>query len=311
MGRATMSERLLLCRPQGGLNDMLCQIERACRYAERFDRTVVVETDYRHASSFRDPIAKYFVSRQRRLVFKTDELETYGDLTDVFPKIAAGRLNDYQARFDRKVRQFVEDETGVPLTFDFNRDHGERILLHHASGGGALSLGALSRMRLHDNLTDLLLKRADIIGSRYAGIHIRNTDYKTNYERHVEALARDLKGRVFVATDNRNCLTHCQAAFGADRVYSFTKLPVVAGRPLHREGEAVDVYEANRDAIIDLVLLALSSNCYAFELEKNEFGVKYSGFSVLALNLQAAKPVLSRLISRPDRRLDAMAWPIA
>jgi hypothetical protein len=37
--------RLLVCRPQGGLKDMLCQIEQCCRYAERFDRTVLVETD--------------------------------------------------------------------------------------------------------------------------------------------------------------------------------------------------------------------------------------------------------------------------
>jgi hypothetical protein len=303
-------ERLLLCRPQGGLNDMLCQIERACRYAERYDRTVIVETDYRHAAFFRDSLGRYFVSRQRRLVLKAEPLEAYGDMTDVFPKVAAGRINDYRPRFDSKTFHFVDDDSGEALTVDFNRDYAEATLLHHQSGGGPIAIAALSRLRLHDTVTDLLLTRARIIGPRYFGIHVRNTDYKTRYEGAVEALARELQGRIFIATDNRNCLAHCQAAFGAERVFSFARLPAVAGRPLHHSGEPVDVYEANRDALIDLLLLALATNCYAFELEKNEYGVKYSGFSMLALNLQAARPVLSQLIARPDRVLGDPRWAI-
>lgn len=303
-------ERLLVCRPQGGLNDMLVQIERCCRYGERFNRTVVVDTGYRHASHFKDHLNRYFVSRQRRLILKTDDVDTYGDMTDVFPHAVSERINDYRPRYDKKIFQFVDDDTEVPLSFDFNRDYDERTLLHHASGGGAVSIAALSRLRLHDAVTDLLLTRARILGPRYFGVHIRNTDYKTRYEGAVANLAKELRGPIFVATDNRNCVTHCQATFGAERVFSFAKLPTVPGRPLHQAGEAADVYAANRDAITDLLLLALSTSCYAFELEQNEYGVKYSGFSLLALNLQAAKPVLSQLISRSDRTLDALLWQV-
>jgi DNA-binding transcriptional LysR family regulator len=45
----TTSPQLLLCRPVGGLNDMLTQIDNACRYAERFRRTVVVARVWRSA----------------------------------------------------------------------------------------------------------------------------------------------------------------------------------------------------------------------------------------------------------------------
>ena len=302
--------RLVLCRPQGGLNDMLCQIERTCRYAERFDRTVVVETDYRHTAFFKDSLAKYFVSRQPRLVIKTEELDVYGDMANVFPKVAAGRINDYRPRFDPKTLHFVDTDRGEALTFDFTRDYSEPTLLHHQAGGGGFALSALSRLRLHDSITDLLITRARIIGPRYVGLHIRNTDYKTKYERGVETLAKALKGRIFVATDNRNCLTHCQTVFGAERVFSFARLPAVAGRPIHHSGGALDAYEANRDALTDMLLLALSNNCYAFELDKNDYDAKYSGFSMLALNLQAARPVLSQFISRTDRALSAMIWPV-
>jgi hypothetical protein len=304
-------ERIVLCRPQGGLNDMLCQIERACRYAEAYGRIVVVETDYRHSRSFLDPIAKYFVSRQSRLAFKTDHIGAYCDLEDVLPSVAARRLTDYRTRYDRKANRWVEEESGEPLSFDFNRDHRERTLLHHDSGGGAHAFGALSRMRLHDNLTDLLITRIRAVGGRYFGVHIRNTDYRTLYEARIDALAKELRGPVFVGTDNRNCLTYCREAFGAERVHSFARLPAVAGAPVHVPENVLDVYEANRDAILDLLMLALAVNTYVFELASNPSNVRYSGFSVLALNLQAARPVLSQLISRADPSLERLIWPVA
>jgi hypothetical protein len=148
-----------------------------------------------------------------------------------------------------------------------------------------------------------------VIRPRYVGLHIRNTDYKTKYERSVETLAKALKGRIFGAADNRHCLTHCPTVFGAERVFSFARLPAVAGRPMQHSGGALDAYEANRDALTDMLLLALSNNCCAFELDKNDYDAKCSGFSVLALNLQSARPVLSQFISRTDRARSAMMWP--
>ena len=286
---------------------MLCQIEQCCRYAERFDRTVLVETDYAHATYFKDSFARYFVSHQRRLVFKTDHISAYGDMMDVFPAVAAGRMTEYLPRRDKNTGRFVDDASDVPLTFDFNRDYSEGVLLHHGSGGGMLSVNAMSRMRLHDNVTDLLLWRLKVIGERYSAVHIRNSDYKTKYEQKIDQLGASVVGPVFVATDNRNCLTYCRTVFGADRVKSFARLPAVAGEPLHRGG-APDVYEANRDAIVDVLLLALANTFYAFELEKNGTGTKYSGFSTLAMSLYASKPLLSQLIARADPDLDRVLW---
>src|SRR5947209_3468047 len=63
-------DRLLLCRPQGGLNDMLCQIEKCCQYADRVGRTVIVDTDYARSApaTFKDHLSKYFVSLRVGLV---------------------------------------------------------------------------------------------------------------------------------------------------------------------------------------------------------------------------------------------------
>jgi hypothetical protein len=286
---------------------MLCQIERACRYAERYNRTVVVETDCRSTHTFKDSLSKYFVSRQARLVLDAGEIRSVIDTLDVYPQFLSGRVSQYEARFIPK-KHYVDVETGLPLSFDFNRDYSECLLVHHQSGGGPLSLGALARMRLHDNLVDTLLARLRVIGPVYSGIHIRNTDLRTNYQQHVQQWANNLTGQILLATDNSETLTECQRILGEHRVHSFARLPAEAGRPLHYTDEFADRFQINADSILDLVMLGLALDLRFVGVEPNPNGTKYSGFSVLAGNLHYAKAILARLIARSDPALDAMLW---
>ena len=303
------AQRLLLCRPQGGLNDMLCQVERACRYAERRDRTVVVETDCPSTRTFKDSLARYFVSQQARLVLDAAEFRNLFDALDVYPHALRGRVNTYEARFSPKTG-YVDVETGRQLSFDFSRDYEEPLLIHHQSGGGQISLGALARMRLQDSVVDMLAERLSVTGPVYAGIHIRNTDLRTDYQPHVRQWANELTDRIFVATDNRETLAECRRILGEDRVYSFAQLPAEAGQPLHHMADAPDRFRINADAILDLIMLALAIDLRATGVEANPFGTKYSGYSVLAANLHRAKALLARLIARSDPAFDAILWPI-
>ena len=146
--------------------------------------------------------------------------------------------------------------------------------------------------------SDLMLRqRLGQIGGKYSALHIRNTDHQTDYEHWIVRNAAVIQGPIFVATDNRDVVADCKSAFGAGRVHSFATLPSEAGRPLHRMPDLGDVYVRNVDAILDLLLLALSENLYVFELKPNRLGAKYSGFSVLASNLKGSRPILERLIS--------------
>ena len=289
------TERLLLCRPLGGLNDMLCQIERACLYAERFERTVIVDTAY-SKTYFRDRFSGYFASRQARLVLDADAVGRLDQL-EVFPKFLAGRVTGYATRFDRDLGQFVEDETGLVPSLDFDRDHAEPLIVHHASGGGTNGIGALARLRLRAPLVEVLLQRLGEVGPRYLGVHVRNTDYKAKYrgDTLVAKIAPDEP--IFLATDNRDTVAQFRSLFGAERIHAFASLPATAGVRIHNIDDPALAYERNRDAILDLVMLALASQLYLFELEPNTYGARYSGFSVLAAHLHDAKPVLKSLIS--------------
>jgi hypothetical protein len=298
-------DRVVLCRPQGGLNDVLCQIERVCSYAERFDRTAVIDTNHHSTHSIKDQFSRYFVSRQKRVILDAaTEIEFHLRNASVVPNFLAGDCLRYDAHFDHELGRFVERTTRKLITFDFDKDYAEPLLVHHDSGRVAgASVAALSRLRLHDNLSDELIKRLKSIGTNYVSVHIRNTDYTTNYQ----PLLNQIKNlpalqnceNLFVATDDIACLQFCRNMFSDIKIISFSKLPEESGRPIHRLSDSDEIYERNKDAILDLLMLALSDKFLFFGLNENRWGTKFSGFSLLANDLHSSKKVLSALISRP------------
>jgi hypothetical protein len=294
--------RVILCRPQGGLNDVLCQIERVCRYAEQFDRTVIVDTNQRSTRAIKDDFSRYFVSTQQRVLLGLTNVRFEPKNVGVVPHFLAGNFFDYDAYYDNDHENYAEKNTRQLITFDFTRDYAEPILIHHACGRihGA-SVAALSRLRLQDSLCSELAKRLNLVGQNYDAVHIRNTDYKTNYPHFLE----QLKGqaaladceRLFVATDDIACLEYCRNFFRDIKIFSFSRLPQESGRPVHWLSETDDNYERNKDAILDLLMLALSRKFIFFEINDAKYGTKYSGFSILARDLRNSKSILDQLLS--------------
>lgn len=304
MRKEDRPQRLLLCRPQSGLNDILCQIEKCCRYGESTGRKVIVQTDYAEANSFKDSFARYFVSRRPDLLLSAQGFASSFDRLGVFPRVLSGRVNSYEAVWDKATEHYLDVATGEKLTFDFSRDYAEPLLVHHQPRGGDLAQWVFLRMRVHDGLVDELVTRIGKIGQPYAGIHIRNTDYTSDYEQWIDRLSKTHRGPLFVATDNRDTLEHCRLVFGADRVYSFAALPDLAGEPLHKKTQAgAQAWERNRDALLDLLMLALARKLHLCPISNSPYG-KYSGFSVLARNLHSARPLLREALSRSDPLLE-------
>jgi hypothetical protein len=298
------TRRLLLCRPTSGLNDIFAQIDKVCRYAEQAGRIVVVDTNCQSTKFFKDDLSNYFVSRQPHLRLSPVEFSHLFDQVDVYPDHIFGKVNSYTAEFDRSVGGFVDTDQRKLLSFDFTKNYSQQLLVHHSGGNQAISLAALGRLRLHDGIVDILIKRLRMIGSPYTGIHVRHTDYQTAYEEKIEHLKGQIQGPIFLATDNRDVLNFVRMAFGSDRVFSFATLPREAGKPLHKNNETSQNYETNTDAIVDLIMLSLSSRFYFFPLSENQFNADFSGYAVLANQLRLFPSILSQLISRCDQAVD-------
>ncbi|MGE0724004.1 MAG: hypothetical protein AB7O45_06500 [Alphaproteobacteria bacterium] len=288
--------RYVLCRPEGGLNDMLSQIERCCRYAEGTDRIVVVDTAHPSSDHFRDRLDRYLSLRQSRLVLADEALIDELNRLDAYPTHLGGQLRDYVHWYDRHSGQYFCSERGALLSFDFSTDHPHAVLVHHQAGRDRSSVFGLLRLKLLPALADELTRRWEALGGDYAAIHVCHTDYRTNYQAAFPIIEGGPLRRLFVATDNASVLDAFRTRLGPERVFSFAEPLFPAGVAIHRHPVTGDaLYARNRDAILDVLLLALARELHVLPLENRTHGT-YSGYSQLALDLHRAKVLLQLAI---------------
>lgn len=289
-------KRFLLCRPRGGLNDMLNQVEKCWRYADAYDRVLVVDTV---ETAFGTALSNFFEEKTpgESVIFSpSKELMKYFDTITCFPKSLEGRICDYNARFISG-QNFVDMDTGTKISFAFGIDYPQEILIHHQCGGGNLSNHLWKRIRLSENMRRKALENQTKIfslTSNYASIHIRNTDYETDYMRFTERCLRKIKFKsVLVCSDSRQTLKTLENKFG-DRILESSMAPDTGGRPLHScstFSSKLDVIEQMEKSILDLI--ALSSGSMFFYTDT--LGGFPSGFSRMAEFLQEHKKILCEM----------------
>lgn len=294
-----MSKKYVLSRPDAGLNDILCQIEMAYQYARQTDRIVVVDTGYKYKTYFHDKFSNYFSSLDDRLVLDPDFLQDSFDSMTVVPSTLKGRLNSYIPQWDQSYGNYIDAETGVPLLFDLTNDYEEDILVRQTCGGNDLSILALQKLVLRESIINYLHQRIDAIGRPFSAIHIRNTDYQTDYRHVVDQMVGSILLPVFVATDSLSCRQFCQTAFGRQNVIFFSDLPEDE-LPIHYGSNFRSPFERNVEAILDLMTLSLANEYYKIPIRTEDGVEKYSGFSDLAENLMKNSGVLVSLLGKTN-----------
>ena len=291
----------VLCRPQGGLSDILSSVERCYNYAAAWGRTLVVDTHYSDRY-FRDHLDRYFVSLRGDMTLRYAPGMLAGFEHDVFPPELAGRLDRYGCYYDDAAHLFRDNESKVPLIFRPDQDHAERVVLFHQMGGGNVSYYALAKMWFSPAVIARLAVRAGAIGEPYDAVHVRHTDYRTDYEAMVPELKAEMERPLFIASDNAACIAALRALVAPRRCLSFSKITGAEDAPMHiLDGLAGDaVFENNIEAICDLVTLAMARNLTVRQVEPNVFKNKHSGFSVLAQNLWANRGFLIANLAKGD-----------
>lgn len=294
--------KYVLCRPQNGLNDILTQIERCCRYAEKFGRQVIVDTAFCNTLHFKDQFSNYFVSRQRLITLDNPFSGQELDAMSVYPAFLKGKVSRHDIKRDEERRRYFESNTERVITFDFKKDYAAQVLVHSQGGGSASAQFLFLRLRLHDRLTDLLVKRLQEIGQPYAAVHVRNTDMKTNYADVLEKLAGTRLPVLFVATDNGEVLEDFRAKLKRTKIFSFASLPGDGGRPLHINPSQDTARQLNSDALLDLLTLA-SARQLTICRTLNAPESKFSRFSLLAKRLHRNRALVNTLVQRLDYEL--------
>jgi hypothetical protein len=310
-GEVLSSERFLLCRPQGGLNDVLCNIAKARIYADKFNRTLIIDTNFVNSANILGDFSDYFHTKANVILDVGPFINKLRDLT-TFPACVAGKLHSYRAYHNATMNYFAEQTTSERISFKFNIDYEERLLVHHDCGGSALGVQALSWLQLNDVITTELIRRLSVINGPYCAIHIRNTDYRSDYVRQLNSWKPQLAAwdcaNLFVGTDNIECVEYCRKLFSSFNVYSFSWLPQIA-HPLHYYSDPTRRFEITADSILDLLMLALSKQLTLMPIERGDgqcpiqvqtsgAAVYFSGYSVLAQNLRSRRDILHHVV--PD-----------
>lgn len=283
--------RFVYCQPVGGLNDTLCEIERCWSYAERNSRALVIDT---RVSGLMGQFSSFFSVKGARIpVFPTvtQELLEHLNKLSAYPVVVAGRFGAYTRTPVEPIEARVEIPSNVQLTFDLATTYEHGVLLRESLGGGHDAHQAVKRLTLHEAVRREVIRVLDQLPQTYVGIHVRNTDYITDYKPFFERLLPKLTGRtVLVCSDDQEVIDYAKEYFDLSTVITSSYTPVKKGMRLHEDISYEDQAsrtQATINSLIDLFALAGAKCLYYMDVTRG----RTSGFSMLANYLHEHRDV--------------------
>lgn len=262
-----VNNRYLYVFVSAGLNDILCQIKQAVDYAHRHNRIIIFDK-FHHEITF----------------------EFWNIFNIEYPGVQIANFCDIDiSKIYRK-------------QLNYKIDYSEKILCYYKPSGGTDSHSLLSYIRLKSNIVKQFYERLDNIGGEYVGIHIRNTDIKSDIDGLLSNLAkRKYLNKIFVSTDDINTLKRFKEIYG-DKIYSFSNIiDIGKDKSLHHTLK-LDKKIKNTDAILDLLCLGYAKEIYCAPMifhpslsirNTNLLG----GYSNLALYLNKNKHLIQNMVS--------------
>jgi len=264
-----MARKYLLCIPIGGLNDILCRIKLCYDYCIKHNRIMLLIWPFWEIFSLKPQYKKRIitdVNRIRKIMHANKRF-----------------LYPIKHRSVPLVELLVQrPETKHWNKTDLKRKYRHPVISYVYYGGGKGSFSSISFFRLTPRARNYIKARA--IKPPYTGIHIRNTDYTSNYKTLLDNHRNIIsKRRIFLATDSYSVKEYALTLNHSIRSYAALN---PGDRPIHR-GINYGLQQ-KLEMICDLILLARSSHIIK--------PLPYYGFTRLALFLQSHPRVLKMLI---------------
>jgi hypothetical protein len=273
---------VLLCRPRGGFNDMLVQIEKCWRYALKSERLLFIDAS---RSGFLDCLNNYFYN----LDGATFGVPTIHSGMTFFPNHDTLKNLDYTTQYNRDLRNFTFKNSEVLVTFDFSKIYSHDVLIHEQCGGGNTSIEVLKKLKLLPEIAEKIRQQIYDLGD-YDSIHVRNTDYTTNYKKFFSELLIPSERKVVLCSDDFACEEYARSFF-SNRVFIPNPSPDTNQKPLH-SNKNLDRKSTNISAMSDLLILASGKNFHYTKIEKGFI----SGFTKLAKSLHDNPSTINNLL---------------
>lgn len=294
--RMHVDDRSLLCRPHGGLNDILSQVHKTLIHALQYRRQFIIDTR-RHG--FHDDFCHYFETIRSfpsvRLRFTHEDAVRLNHQESCFPSSLKARVDNYTLEYVESLSNYVVANSGEQPQIGV-ADRSETLVIHDQCGGGR-GCQALPYFKFTAQISDEITTRILSLPKGYEAIHIRYSDVPFNYGPFLQSLRESLKGRsVVVCTDSFEVLKACKELLTDSAVYSLGNPPNTSQK-IH-DNPGVTNPTTNTNALVDLLTLALAKKIY---LPSGE-GVYPSGFSILATDLSNRDDLKRQLLGRSNWR---------
>lgn len=275
---------------------MLVQIEKCLQYSEKFNRSLLIDTG--NCGGISDLSLFFEIDTSKADVIATKEKLTELNQMVCSPDILSGRLSNYKTssiRDEYGLWVCCEHDSLTPLSINFSNDYSEPLIVHDSWGGGIESAKFLRRVKVEHQLSNFVLKSIAELGENYAAIHIRNTDYKTDWRQFLKRIRRRLKGRiVLLCSDSSEVRRLAPSILNESQVRSVSNIFYDDEMPLH-QGRNVSESMKNasfRSSLIDLFALGGASELFISPVR----GGQISGFSRLAALICEDKTILASLL---------------
>ena len=294
------SDRFVLVRPHGGLNDTLVQLERCRRYAVAYGRILAVDLA---RSGIRMPFGSVFRVRPQFgcpvVEANPGVLAALDAMNSVEPAMLQGVLASYDVAWDPVVGQVAYGE-GRVISFDMTVDNAARCVVHERFGGGMRGALPLRDLALTPQIAGEVVARLARLGSDYDALHVRYTDYHTDFQRFFARVKPIFAGRrLLVCTDSAEVQRYAREFFAPDvEVVTNGNVPDLGGEALHVSSR-LDPYRAVVDQFCDLIAMARARR-FLFPVMNDRTPAgrrRISGFSLLVEGLRALPEITEGLVS--------------
>lgn len=269
--------KVLVVRPLGGLNDVLCQIEYARKLSASANRKFAIQTEvgnvgltHRFAETF-DSLFRFVDNTQ---VLQPQELESLlSRATTILPE-------EYESpsKFLETTLEAVTE--GKLKRFRLKPGGYDRydVVVHESGGGGPLGAILLGRVVFSEKFLKRLHDQIKILPINATGIHFRNSDYKSRPELLKRFIQRVPKREsILLASDDKD-------------IRSFLST-TTSNRQIILANECfsdTSTFTKNELALAELYLLSLCKNLVLVPLS-TEHRTRYSGFGRLAKQVWAVR----------------------
>jgi len=325
-----------------GFNDVLCQINEAYKFSQKSNRTLLIDTRLSGlAASLSNYFDLLIQDHRIQLNLEVEDLDKLNKLT-CFPNEFEGKIDWIYHRFaaiDSKKMdtwryfnsihnllkllfyvfknvklnsislkfKFIVNYLNIRkkkfyIQFDNIETHQAELIVHHMSGGGEESIETLSILKLKNEIINKINLKINFLGVDYDAIHIRNTDYKSEYATFLEQVKLKTLGRkIFLCTDNPDVIRFTKETMDQTEIVFIEKyFPTnkTINCPIHFQwGLSKETIHLNNiNMLADLIGMAKSKNLFYPNLSENIHQAKFSGFSLLAENLKSRPELVDQLM---------------